>query len=275
MKHGRSIIVPPAPAELDWWIVSWFNVRVTHIVGTCINQRTNVVRNVEVSVSGASLVNCIQLLGCLNDRLHVQHMNSTWIESNGCMRCWCENGRSRCFAEGCIAPPCENPRQIANVCCPVCDDSDAVDALQPKLDPSRSNTDLCRPLDKCSLVCEYGLARNEQGCLECTCASMSCPAPLCTLKVDRSSKSYCSCLSPLGLRCGLFTCEKHCPYKYSIDIETGCPQCQCNPCPTLVCTKNCTFGLKRNEVGCSICVCESKRQAISVRSQCIHGYGLF
>ena len=65
---------------------------------------------------------CPKCGGCLNDRFHVQHMNSTWIESNGCMRCWCENGRSRCIAEGCIAPPCENPRQITNVCCPVCDD---------------------------------------------------------------------------------------------------------------------------------------------------------
>ena len=25
----------------------------------------------------------------------------------------------------------------------------------------------------------------------------------------------------------------------------------------LICTKNCTYGLKRNEVGCPICVCES------------------
>jgi hypothetical protein len=185
-------------------------------------------------------------------------MNSTWIESNGCMRCWCENGRSRCIAEGCIAPPCENPRQIANVCCPVCDDVETSKASQSNVEPSELFTNRCPSLSKCSLVCEYGLARNDQGCLQCTCATMSCPMPLCTLKTDRSMKSFCSCLSPNDLHCQSFNCDKHCPYNYSIDSETGCPTCECNPCPILICTKNCTYGLKRNDVGCPICVCESK-----------------
>ncbi|CAF0912439.1 unnamed protein product [Rotaria sp. Silwood1] len=205
---------------------------------------------------------CPKCGGCLNDRLHVQHMNSTWIESNGCMRCWCENGRSRCIAEGCIAPPCENPRQIANVCCPVCDDPDndidyshEIDAsISPQIQPT---TDKCPRLDKCLLVCEHGLAKDEQGCLQCACSTMSCPSPLCTLKFDRSSKQYCSCISPNGLNCGQLNCDKHCPYNYSIDKKTGCPTCECNPCPLLTCTKNCTYGLKRNEVGCPICVCKS------------------
>jgi len=186
-------------------------------------------------------------------------MNSTWLESNGCMRCWCENGQSRCLAEGCIAPPCDNPRQLPDVCCPVCDDSDvthpyAIDTYQSGL-----TTDKCPQLDKCSLVCEHGLAKDEQGCLQCTCSTMSCPSPLCTLKFDRTSKQYCECISPNGRNCEQLNCNKHCPYNYTINKNTGCPICQCNPCPILICTKNCTYGLKRNEVGCPICVCESNK----------------
>ena len=184
-------------------------------------------------------------------------MNSTWIESNGCMRCWCENGRSRCIAEGCIAPPCENPRQIANVCCPVCDHTDSGDFTPAVFDALDSKSNLCPSLEKCSLVCEYGLTRNEEGCAECACATMSCPTPMCSLKIDKSHKSYCSCRSAPELHCPSLLCDKHCPYSYSIDTQTGCLQCECNPCPTLSCTKNCTYGLKRNEVGCPICVCQS------------------
>ena len=199
-------------------------------------------------------------LGCLNDRFHVQHMNSTWVESNGCMRCWCENGRSRCIAEGCIAPPCENPRQIANVCCPVCDD----DAMEddPTEDYSQElpspSAQKCPSLTDCLLVCEHGLTKDEHGCFQCACSTMSCPSPLCTLKFDQSSKQYCLCLPPAGSQCGQLQCDKHCPYNYSMDTKTGCPICACNPCPQLICTKNCTFGLKRNEVGCPICVCQSE-----------------
>ena len=184
-------------------------------------------------------------------------MNSTWLESNGCMRCWCENGRSRCIAEGCIAPPCENPRQIDNVCCPVCDDVDVTNTSLIKTDSSQSKAnEQCPLLEKCSLVCEYGLTRDARGCYQCSCASMSCPAPLCTLKIDATMKAYCSCQTP---QCGPFNCDKHCPYHYSIDRQTGCPKCECNPCPTLICTKNCTYGMKRNDIGCPICVCESER----------------
>jgi hypothetical protein len=201
-------------------------------------------------------------LGCLNDRLHIQHMNSTWIESNGCMRCWCEDGRSRCIAEGCIAPPCDNPRQIANVCCPVCDDTDDEDQYPQEPDsviklPSTLTTQKCPQLEKCLLACEHGLAKDEQGCLQCACSTMSCPTPLCSLKFDQLSKQYCSCFSPSNLNCGQLICHKHCPYNYSINKDTGCPTCECNSCPQLICTKNCTYGLKQNEVGCSICVCES------------------
>lgn len=200
---------------------------------------------------------CPKCGGCLNDRFHVQYMNSTWIESNGCMRCYCENGRSRCVAEGCIAPPCENPRQIANVCCPVCDvinDSYEDDYSQEnQLIPSHQ----CPSLDYCHLVCEHGLRKDEDGCFQCACSTMSCPSPLCSLKFDELSKQYCLCLPPLNSNCKPFQCEKHCPYNYSIDSKTGCPQCACNPCPQLICTKNCTYGLKRNEVGCPICVCQS------------------
>lgn len=185
-------------------------------------------------------------------------MNSTWIESNGCMRCWCENGRSRCIAEGCIAPPCENPRQIANVCCPVCDHNENESFPLNKFNSSNSIRNQCPSLEKCSLVCEFGLTRDEQGCLQCQCALMSCPTPWCTLKVDRSKKSFCQCSTSPELNCPTLICEKHCPYNYSVDIDTGCPRCECNPCPTLACKKNCTYGLKRNEVGCPICVCQSK-----------------
>ena len=69
----------------------------------------NVVQNVEVKLlrreNKMLNISLFNFSGCLNDRFHVQHMNSTWIESNGCMKCWCENGESRCVAEGCIAPP--------------------------------------------------------------------------------------------------------------------------------------------------------------------------
>ncbi len=203
-------------------------------------------------------------LGCLNDRFHVQHMNSTWMESNGCMKCWCEDGRSRCIAEGCIAPPCENPRQIDNVCCPVCDDHEDEYQYSQEVDStilsqSQLTTNKCPQLDKCLLVCEHGLAKDEQGCLLCACSTMSCPSPLCTLKFDRTSKQYCECISPNGRNCEQLNCNKHCPYNYTINKNTGCPICQCNPCPILICTKNCTYGLKRNEVGCPICVCESNK----------------
>jgi len=205
---------------------------------------------------------CPKCGGCLNDQRHVQHMNSTWFESNGCMRCWCENGRSRCLAEGCIAPPCENPRQIPDVCCPVCENSFDDESHSQEIDsiiaPKISSTTVkCPILEQCSLVCEHGLAKDEQGCLQCTCSAMSCPLPLCTLKFDRLSKQYCSCSSPSHLSCGQLNCDKHCPYNYSMDSQTGCPTCECNPCPQLICTKNCTYGLKRNEVGCPICVCKS------------------
>lgn len=227
----------------------------------------NAVLNVEVENIGIKKTRLqtfiLITLGCLNDRLHVQHMNSTWFESNGCMRCWCEDGRSRCVAEGCIAPPCENPRQIANVCCPVCDDvetndesySQEIDSLIAPRFPI--TTDQCPILNDCSLVCEHGLAKDEQGCFQCTCSTMSCPSPLCTLKFDRSSKQYCSCTSPSNLNCGQLNCDKYCPYNYSTNSQTGCPTCECNPCPQLICTKNCTYGLKRNEAGCPICVCET------------------
>ncbi|CAF3566866.1 unnamed protein product [Rotaria socialis] len=208
---------------------------------------------------------CPKCGGCLNDRSHVQHMNSTWIESNGCMRCWCEEGRSRCIAEGCIAPPCDNPRQIENVCCPVCGDDDDEDDDLPNIDATTSSSssqlqptiNKCPKLDKCLLTCEHGLTKDEQGCAQCACSTMSCPSPLCTLKFDRLSQQYCSCVSPHDLNCGQLNCDKHCPYNYSIDKRTGCPTCECNPCSLLACTKNCTYGLKRNEVGCPICVCES------------------
>ncbi|UJR36808.1 hypothetical protein I4U23_029522 [Adineta vaga] len=201
---------------------------------------------------------CPKCGGCLNDRFHVQHMNSTWMESNGCMRCWCENGRSRCFAEGCIAPPCDNPRQIENVCCPVCDDADVDD--HNNVYPATSTlttTNTCPQLEKCSLICEHGLAKDAQGCFICACSTMACPAPLCTFKIDRAAKQYCACTSPTGLNCGELNCAKHCPYNYTINKETGCPMCECNSCPVLACTKNCTYGLKRNEIGCPICVCGS------------------
>ncbi|CAF3587838.1 unnamed protein product [Adineta steineri] len=205
---------------------------------------------------------CPKCGGCLNDRLHVQHMNSTWIESNGCMRCWCEEGRSRCIADGCIAPPCENPRQIENVCCPVCDDFEDQNRKIHNTDSRLSSqspltTNKCPLLEKCLLECEHGLAKDEQGCLLCACSTMSCPSPLCTLKFDRSLKQFCSCISPNDLNCGQLNCDKHCPYNYLINKITGCLTCECNPCPTLTCTKNCTYGLRRNEVGCPICVCES------------------
>ena len=198
-------------------------------------------------------------LGCLNDRFHVQHMNSTWIESNGCMRCWCENGRSRCIADGCIAPPCENPRQIANICCPVCDDDLDDDPSYMPINSlsAASHPKKCPDLDGCLLTCEHGLAKDEHGCLQCACSAISCPSPLCTLKFDPVSKPYCSCQSPTDRKCAPFNCEKHCPYSYILDKDTGCPTCACNPCPPLVCTKNCTYGLKRNEIGCPICVCDS------------------
>ena len=185
-------------------------------------------------------------------------MNSTWIESNGCMRCWCENGISRCVAEGCIAPPCDNPREIENVCCPVCDDPEVEHQSPPEISSQTQLTiNKCPQLEKCFLTCEHGLTKDEHGCLQCACSTMSCPSPFCTLKFGKLSKQYCSCTSPNGLNCGQFDCDKHCPYDYSVDKETGCPTCQCNSCPILTCTKNCTYGLKRNEVGCSICVCES------------------
>ncbi|CAF1267694.1 unnamed protein product [Rotaria sordida] len=207
---------------------------------------------------------CPKCGGCLNDRFHIQHMNSTWIESNGCMRCWCENGQSRCIAEGCIAPPCENPRQIANVCCPVCDDDDDDDDEEylqniDTITQSISQTLIykCPILNNCLIVCEHGLTKDEHGCFQCACSTMSCPTPLCTLKFDKLSKQYCLCLPPINTNCQPFHCDKHCPYNYSIDYKTGCPYCACNSCPQLICTKNCTYGLKKNDIGCSICVCES------------------
>jgi hypothetical protein len=201
---------------------------------------------------------CPKCGGCLNDRFHIQHMNSTWIESNGCMRCWCENGRSRCMAEGCIAPPCDNPRQITNVCCPVCDDEEYSQEIDTMIQTiSQTSIHKCPSLDNCLLVCAHGLAKDEYGCFQCACSTMSCPAPLCTLKFDKLSKQYCLCLSPLDSNCEELKCDKHCPYNYAIDKRTGCPYCACNPCPQLICTKNCTYGLKKNEVGCPICVCQS------------------
>ncbi|CAF1390037.1 unnamed protein product [Adineta ricciae] len=199
---------------------------------------------------------CPKCGGCLNDRFHVQHMNSTWIESDGCMRCSCENGRSRCIAEGCIAPPCENPRQIANVCCPVCDIDEHKNSEEVN---SAVTTSIhkCPKLDNCLLVCEHGLTKDEHGCSQCACSTMSCPAPYCTLKFEKLSKQYCLCSSPPDRKCDELRCDKHCPYSYAVDEKTGCPHCACNPCPQLICTKNCTYGLKRNEVGCPICVCES------------------
>jgi hypothetical protein len=113
-------------------------------------------------------------------------MNSTWIESNGCMRCSCVNGQSSCIAEGCIAPPCENPGQIDDVCCPVCgydEYSKEIDLTIQSI--SQTPTHKCPKLDKCLLVCEHGLTKDEQGCLQCACSTMSCPAPLCTLKFDK------------------------------------------------------------------------------------------
>ncbi|CAF5193259.1 unnamed protein product, partial [Rotaria magnacalcarata] len=109
---------------------------------------------------------CPKCGGCLNAHSHIQHMNSTWIESNGCMRCWCENGRSRCMAEGCIAPPCENPRQIANVCCPVCDDEEKDneeyldDIISIPQSVSQTSVYKCPQLDNCLLVCEHGLTKD-------------------------------------------------------------------------------------------------------------------
>jgi len=203
---------------------------------------------------------CPKCGGCLNDRFHVQHMNSTWIESNGCMKCWCENGESRCVAEGCIAPPCENPRQIANICCPVCDIDEDNGDVSSELDliiesPSR----LCPELQYCSLSCEHGLVKDDHGCSQCLCSSLSCPMPYCTLKFNRfSRKEFCSCSSYENKSCPSFNCDKHCPYNYTIDERTGCPSCACNPCPPLICTKNCTYGLKQNEIGCPLCVCESR-----------------
>jgi von Willebrand factor type C domain/Antistasin family len=184
-------------------------------------------------------------------------MNSTWMESNGCMKCWCENGRSRCIAEGCIVPACENPRQIANICCPVCDIDNQIDHSLALIDYS------CPTMDHCQLLCEHGRVRDDQGCYLCQCSTITCPMPMCTLKFDsNTSKQFCSCFIMSNSNCSSFNCDKHCPYNYTIDTRNGCPLCACNPCPLLICTKNCTFGLKRNEIGCPLCVCES--QSISI-----------
>ena len=206
MKNGQLMTVQNAFVKKDMSIVEQLNVQLILIVDTCTNLKMNVVLSVVVSfvLNEEKKTKLLQNLnmfisGCLNDRFHVQHMNSTWMESNGCMKCWCENGRSRCVVEGCIAPPCENPRQVANVCCPVCADDD-------------------RPID--------------------------------------------FHLEPIIIhRCPPFVCDKHCPYNYTIDTHTGCPQCQCNSCPPLNCIKNCTYGLKQNELGCPLCICESQRNS--------------
>ena len=155
---------------------------------------------------------------------------------------------------------CENPRQIANICCPVCDIDEDNGDVSSELDliiesPSR----LCPELQYCSLSCEHGLVKDDHGCSQCLCSSLSCPMPYCTLKFNRfSRKEFCSCSSYENKSCPSFNCDKHCPYNYTIDERTGCPSCACNPCPPLICTKNCTYGLKQNEIGCPLCVCESR-----------------
>ncbi|CAF1065564.1 unnamed protein product, partial [Didymodactylos carnosus] len=183
---------------------------------------------------------CPKCAGCLSDTLHIQEINSTWIESNGCIKCFCENGRSRCFVEGCIAPPCENPRQIANVCCPVCDDPPEyhhlIDQVQHK------NPHKCPLLTAdCKLECEHGLSKDERGCLICQCLTMTCPS-FCTLKYKTQHQQYCQCYPPSPsstvehlpfYNCTQFNCDKNCPYNYSVDQQTGCPYCECNPCPIL------------------------------------------
>lgn len=238
MKNGLLINVQNVFVKMDMSIVQPYNVLVILIAAICINQKTNVVLFVEVKLMFCCWNVSYSIIvffrsGCLSERFHVQHMNSTWVESNGCMKCWCEDGRSRCVVEGCIAPPCENPRQIANVCCPVCMTEERT------IDSATSNQieNACPNLDHCRLSCSNGYLRDQNGCSLCNCS-----IPI-QFQIDQ---------------CPTLICDKHCPYSFSIDDHTGCPLCQCNPCPPLHCLKNCTYGLKKNEIGCPLCICESQ-----------------
>jgi hypothetical protein len=49
MKPGQLIIVLHVPVDSDWPIVLQYNVQFIHIVVICINQKMNVVPNVEVN----------------------------------------------------------------------------------------------------------------------------------------------------------------------------------------------------------------------------------
>ncbi|CAF4817339.1 unnamed protein product, partial [Rotaria magnacalcarata] len=61
---------------------------------------------------------------------------------------------------------------------------------------SQTSVYKCPQLDNCLLVCEHGLTKDEHGCFQCACSTMSCPSPFCTLKFDNVSNQYCLCLPP-------------------------------------------------------------------------------
>ncbi len=49
MKHGLLIFVRHAHVFQGWSLVRWYDVPFIHIVVICINQKMNVVQNVEVN----------------------------------------------------------------------------------------------------------------------------------------------------------------------------------------------------------------------------------
>ena len=113
----------------------------------------------------------------------------------------------------------------------------------------------------CDNPCEFGYARNAEGCLTCTCnPPPECEPVLCDLYCEYGFQrgpdgcETCTCNPPPVCPP---VCDLYCEYGFQRDAR-GCETCRCNPppaCPPVACGLYCEYGYQRGRDGCELCAC--------------------
>ncbi|KAI0978588.1 hypothetical protein GJ496_004885 [Pomphorhynchus laevis] len=132
----------------------------------------------------------------------------------------------------------------------------------------------CSAIDKsvllnCNLTCEFGLQRGVGGCLQCSCAALSCfSVCLYGHSFYESTRRSCECRSA---GCKRIHCDKICIHGFQESNQ--CTVCKCRPCPKLNCTNTCIYGIRFNSYGCLTCDCLKGNERIQnepMFHQCLH-----
>lgn len=183
--------------------------------------------------------------GCvLENGDYVQHGES-WMQDD-CTTCHCDFGETSCQMTLCSVP-CTYPRTVPGHCCPQCDDVTSF-TLPPH----------CPLLHNCTLICQHGLHKGDDGCYICQCKEFMCDleCPMGFL-YDPHGHKLCECkpVPTIVPTCSsMESCQKTCAYGFKKD-KHGCPRCRCNKCPPFHCKKKCPTGYVYNSMGCKLCRC--------------------